>query len=168
MNAWKRGIERSYQVIGAWIRPNLEWVRRFEREKECLGRERKVSIEKEVRKWNLKSHLSFKEKWQLNGLRFLLGIYRALNLDRNESVEVPLRICRWQKSVSMDWESVENLSSRQNAHKFGLMDRRSCWVGTQKSRWIEKLLRFYQEETQKSRWIENLSRCYREKRKKAQ
>ena len=67
------------------------------------------------------------------------------------------RVSRW----------IENLSSRQNAHKFGLMDRRSCRVGTHKSRWIEKLLRFYQEETQKSRWIENLSRCYREKRKKA-
>ena len=37
-------------MIGAWIRLNLEWVKRFEREKECLGRKRKVSIEKEVRK----------------------------------------------------------------------------------------------------------------------
>ena len=69
-----------------------------------------------------------------------------------------------KKSVSVDQESVENLSSRQRAQKFGLMDQKSCRVGTQKSRWIEKLSRFYWEETQKSQWIEKLLRCYREGR----
>ena len=36
-----------------------------------------------------------------------MRICRALNLDRNESVEVLSRICQRQKSVSMDQESIK-------------------------------------------------------------
>ena len=102
--------------------------------------------------------LSFKQKSQPDGSRFLLRICRVLNLDKNEFVKVLSRICRWKKSPQWIKQSVKNLPGRQRAKKFGLMDRRSCRDETQKLCQIKKLLNFYRGETQKSRWIEYLLR----------
>ena len=51
-----------------------------------------------------------------------------------EHIKLPLYIeiyvenlSRSYPEISMDRESVENVSSRQRAQKFGLMDRPSCW-----------------------------------------
>ena len=55
-----------------------------------------------------------------------IGNLLSTNLDRNESVEVLSRICRRQNSTRRIVQSVENLSSKQRAKKFGLLDRRSC------------------------------------------
>ena len=63
-----------------------------------LGPERRFSIERDMRRMKSESRLSFKYKMQLDGLKILLRICRALNLNRNKSVEVLLRICCRQKS----------------------------------------------------------------------
>ena len=42
------------------------------------------------RERNLKSHLTYEKKTQIDGLRILSRIYQVLNLDRSESVEVLL------------------------------------------------------------------------------
>ena len=63
-----------------------------------LGPERRFSIERDMRRMKSESRLSFKYKMQLDGLKILSRICRALNLNRNKSVEVLLRICCRQKS----------------------------------------------------------------------
>ena len=62
MNAWKRsdwehlprdwGLNKAKSLVGVEIRMKGE----------CLGRERKRSIEKEVRKWDLKCALTLNRK----------------------------------------------------------------------------------------------------------
>ena len=91
-----------------------------------LGPERRFSIERDMRRMKSESRLSFKYKMQLDGLKILSRICRALNLNRNKSVEVLLRICCRQKSPRWIEQFVENLSSRQRAQEFFFMDRRSC------------------------------------------
>ena len=49
----KREDENTYQVFGDWSRPKNTWVRRFKSDKEVWG-------EREVRKVNFESYLSFK------------------------------------------------------------------------------------------------------------
>ena len=93
--------------------------KRFRREKNVFCQERRRKVRSD-------SHPSFKFKTQLDGLKILSRICQALNLDRNESVEVLLRIYRWQNSPRWIEKSIKNLSRRQRAKKFGSMDRRSC------------------------------------------
>ena len=81
----------------------------------------------------------------LNGSRFLSRICRTLNLDRNESVEVLSRICRQQKS-DLD-------GSRICREANGQIECLEIWLDG-----LKKLSRIYWEETQKSQWIENLLR----------
>ena len=104
----------------------------------------------------------------LNGSRFLLRICRALNLDRNQFVEVLSRICRRQKECldgsRIYQESIDQTKSTKNCLNGSKKLSRMCRAWTQKSRWVKKLSRFYREKAQKSRWIQKLSRCYREGR----
>ena len=90
------------------------------------------------------SRLNLKYKTQLDGSKILSRICRTLNLDRNECVEVLLRIYRQKNSPR--W--IENLSRsyRQKKCLEILLDG------------SKKLSRIYREEIQKSQWIKNLSR----------
>ena len=121
-----------------------EWVKWFEWEESVWGERKGFSIKREWEKMKSKSHLPFKYKTQLNGSKTLSRICWALNLDKNESVEMLSRICRWQNSpwwIKDLWRSYRADRMLRNF-----------------LRWIEKLLRTYWEETQKSRWIKNLLR----------
>ena len=89
----------------------------------------------------------------------------STKFDRNEFVEVLSRICLWQKNVSMDREFLENLSSKQNAHKFGLMDQRSYRECVEQeprnldgSRSCQDLLRKEKEGSIERESVEDLSR----------
>ena len=79
-----------------------------------------------------KSRLAF--KLQLDGLKFLSRIYRALNLDRSESVKVLSRIY-WRQKKGLDgsricWESIEQTESKE------------IWLNG-----LRKLSSFYGDET---------------------
>ena len=69
----------------------------------------------------------------LDGSRFLSGIYQALNLNRNESVEALSRICQWQKSVSMDRESIEQIECTEKWLNGSKKLSKMCRAETQKS-----------------------------------
>ena len=125
MNAWKKKVlgrlpsdlilVEAENAVGEKI---LEWER-------VLGRERKFSIERDVKNENRITPQRYMEKRSSMDLG-AIEICRALNLDRSESVKVLSRICRWQKyldgsrscresidqteSFSMDQEAVGKLS----------------------------------------------------------
>ena len=61
------------------------------------------------RERNLKSHLTYEKKTQIDGLRILSRIYQVLNLDRSESVEVLLTAKTWAQWIEI---SVEKVSMR--------------------------------------------------------
>ena len=69
----------------------------------------------------------------LDGSRFLSGIYQALNLNRNEYVEVLSRIRQWQKSVSMDRESIEQIECTEKWLNGSKKLSKMCREKTQKS-----------------------------------
>ena len=107
-------------------------------------------------------------------IKDLSGIYRALNLDRRESIEDLLRICQRLKDgldgLRICRESIKQTKSTRILLNGSKKLSRMCQVGTQKSRWIEKLSRCYQEDREHReipRWIENLLRLYQERRKKS-
>ena len=121
------------------------------------------------------SRLSYIQKMQLDRSRFLLRIYRALNLDRSESIKDLSRIYQQLKD-GFDGSRICQESIDQTESKEIWLDglkklSRMCQARTQKSRWIKNLSRCYREGREHRKipqWIENLSRIYREKRKKAQ
>jgi len=81
-----------------------------------------------------------------------INIFRALNLDRNEFVEVLSRIYQRQNHLDgsrIYWEFIDQTESSK------------IWLDGSK-----KLSRFYREETQKSQWIKNPSRSVEKRRKK--
>ena len=97
----------------------FEWVRSVWGErKDLLSREKSE-------KWIWFALRLYKEivAWWIE---VSVEICQALNLNRNKSVEVLLRICCRQKSPWWIEQFVENLSSRQRAQEFFFMDRRSC------------------------------------------
>lgn len=92
-NAWEKRDLMSYHKIEAWLtwrEWRLEWEKSVWRErKDFLSRERSENeiwfrVELYIEKWR-------SIDWGA------IEIYRALNLDRCESVEVLSRICRQQK-----------------------------------------------------------------------
>ena len=86
----------------------------------------------------------------LNGSRFLLRICRALNLDKNQFVEVLSRIYQRQKECldgsRIYQESIDQTESTKNCLNGSKKLSRMCRAWTQKSRWVKKLSRFYREE----------------------
>ena len=144
------------------------WVRRFESEKKVWGEREVRSVEREVRKVNFESCLSFKQKTQLDGSKILSRICRALNLNKRESVEVLSRICRWQKSPRWIEKFVKNLSSKQRAQEFFLMDQRSYRDSIEMkprnfdgSRICRGSIEKRERRLDRKEFVEDLSRTYR-------
>ena len=116
MNAWKeRRLEHLPSVL-ILIKAEKHKGKRFWVIEKCFEREKN--------KWNPICTLT------LNGNCSSMDwdIYWALNLDRNESVEVLSRICRRQKYLDGSrscWESIGKIESY-------LMDQRSCRASIEK------------------------------------
>ena len=123
----------------------LEWER-------VLGRERKFSIERDVKNENRITPQRYMEKSNSMDLG-AIEICRALNLDRSESVKVLSRICRWQKyldgsrscresidqteSFSMDQEAVGKLSRQILKSSMGRICDKICQE--KKSKGLDRL-----------------------------
>ena len=108
----------------------------------------KIFCRERNEKWDMIRDLALYRNYSLMDW----GICWALNLNRNKSVEVLLRICQWQNHLNgfrICYESIDQTESLK------------IWLDGSK-----KLSRIYQGETQKSQWIENLSRSIKKRRKK--
>ena len=121
---------KGFGILIKWF--ELDVGRKLSRQRGLSEGEKFWSRERDFcrerrREVNSESCPSFKYKTQLNGLKILSRICRALNLNKNESFKVMLRIYRRQNSPQWIEQTVENLSSRQRAKKFGSMDQRSYW-----------------------------------------
>ena len=136
----------------------MQWVRRFESEKEFwVERESFLSREKWENENRIAPQLYIEKCSSMDW--GVIEIYRALNLDRHESVKVLLWICRQQKyldgsrscresigqkkSFLMNWEAVEKLSRQipessmdQNCANFHHEKKKE---GLDKCKSIEKL-----------------------------
>ena len=121
-----------------------------------LGRERKFSIEREVRKWKPDRALAIYRKTQLNGLRSYWDLSSTKSRQR--------WICRGSidsKSTSIDQEAVENLSTKQKVSPWieklsiqileSSMDRNCANFCREKKK----------EELDRCKFVEDLSRSYR-------
>ena len=128
----------------------------------CFCRERNEKVKFEL-------CLNYIQKTQLDGSKYFVEICRALNLDRNETVEVQSRFVNSKTHLD---------GSRISLKAIERTERSEIWLDGSK-----KLSRIYRGETQNFRWIKNLLRSiekrerrltrnesveiYREKRKKA-
>ena len=116
------------------------WVRRFKSEKEFWGRERKFSIEREVKKWK-PNHAS--------------GIYRKTWLDGLRSYRDPSSTKSWQKwiyqgdvedlSMAKVPRCIEKLSRIYRLNRKFLNGSRSYQDKFQKAWWIKIALVYLRE-----------------------
>ena len=124
-------------MFEAWSRLKKEWVRRFEWEKSVWGKREKFLSRERSEKW----YLIRTQPLNRNRSSMDWDICRALNLDKNEYVEVLSRIYRRLKHLD-------------RSKKLSRIYRKE----TQKSRWIEIPLESVKTRRKKDSIEGNLSR----------
>ena len=143
-------------MFWSWSMAKMLWVRRFMSEKEFLGRERKFSIEREVKKWKPNHASSIYRKTWLDGSRS----YRYLSSTK------PRQKWIYQGDVEdllmgKVPRCIEKLSRIYRLNRKFLDGSRSYQYKFRKARWTEITLVYPRERERERKHITN-----RTKRKK--